>query len=74
MQIRLGIGDILIFRASTTEEPNIEINKSIIREYRNDSNDYFIFIEKLVKHLFKCFVDISIYLILDYNINNIKNN
>lgn len=73
MQIRLGIGDILIFRASTTEEPLIEINKSIIREYRNDSNDYFIFIEKLIKHLFKNVSIIDEPAYIDYNIDNVNN-
>lgn len=73
MQIRLGIGDILIFRASTTEEPLIEINKSIIREYRNDSKEYFIFIEKLIKTLFKNVSIIDEPSYTDYEINNINN-
>lgn len=73
MQIRLGIGDILIFRASTFEEPNIEINKSIIRDYRNDSKEYFLFVEKLINHLFKNVSVIDEPSYIDYEINNINN-
>jgi sugar O-acyltransferase (sialic acid O-acetyltransferase NeuD family) len=56
-QIRVGIGDILLQKIAEINDlislENIEINDELIVMYRENNNDYRLFIKKLVDILYK---------------------